>query len=103
VSARSNPNTRRPKRAKASKELTDYIRRIVEEFSPLVNEETGLQSLLYDIDLLPEQLLHVLDVNPPAAAPNAMRMVAVCELWKARNPEKWAAGCGLPQEKTRDV
>lgn len=74
---------------KASKALTEYVSGTVEKWRPYVNEEAGLMSLLYDIDLLPEQLLHVLEVNPPAAAPNAARMVAVCLLWKARDPAKW--------------
>lgn len=72
----------------ASAELTGYVESVVAEYRPFIAGTPGLMSLLYDIDLLPEQLLHVLRVNPPAAVPNAARMSAVCELWKrqARPP-----------------
>lgn len=84
----------------ASKELTEFVNGIVSKFQPYVNAEPGLLSLLYDIDLLPEQLLHVLEHNPPAAAPNAMRMSAVCALWKVRDPEKWQAHLGVETATT---
>lgn len=65
----------------ASKALTEHIEAVVVERRAAISADPGLQSLLYDVDLLPEQLLHVLRVNPPAAELNARRMVAICILW----------------------
>lgn len=80
---------RASKKTSASAELTKYVTDVVMKYRKYVNAEAGLTSLLYDVDLLPEQLLHVLDVNPPAAAPNAGRMAAICELWKRLPPGAW--------------
>lgn len=70
------------KRELASDELRSYVNGVAARYRVYISAEDGLLSLLYDIDLLPEQLLHVLDVNPPAAGPNATRMAAICELWR---------------------
>lgn len=43
-----------------------------------INETPALQSLLYDIDLLPEQIRLPVNVG---------RMIAVCELFKRVPPE----------------
>ena len=64
--------------------LDDCINEVAQRYRSYINEEPGLLSLLYDVDLLPEQLLHVLSVNPSNVAVNAMRMSAICELWKQR-------------------
>lgn len=69
---------------------------VARRYEQLVNSEPDLLSLLYDIDLMPEQLLHVLEVNPDAVTPNACRFAAVCELWKARDPAKWEAASSDP-------
>jgi hypothetical protein len=82
-------NQTQPERADEHDPYAAYVHRVVKEYSPLVDAEPGLLSLLYDIDLLPEQLLHVLEVNPNAAGPNATRMAAVCLLWRVRDPAKW--------------
>lgn len=81
------------KKKAAPKELTDYVTGVAARYRAYINADPGLLSLLYDIDLLPEQLLHVLSVNPDAAAPNAARMTAVCELWKRQAPD---APAGTP-------
>lgn len=47
-----------------------------------VNETPALQSLLYDIDLLPEQVTSIV---------NARRMIAVCECFKRMTPEQMAS------------
>jgi hypothetical protein len=75
----------------ASAELIAYVEKIIKEYQEYIKATPGLLSLLYDIDLLPEQLLHVLCINPPAASPNASRMAAVCELWKRQIPAPPAA------------
>mgnify|MGYP000922428315 CR=1 FL=1 len=66
--------------------LKAHINLVADKYRPLVNAEAGLRSARYDVDLLPEQLLHVLDVNPDAAAPNANRFMLICELWKLAHP-----------------
>ena len=71
----------------ASRELAAFVRSVVEEWGPYIDQRPELLSLLYDVDLLPEQLLHVLRVNSPAAAPNARRMVAICMLWDEAYPD----------------
>lgn len=69
----------------ADPELTEYVTATANKYRAAVNGQPGLLSLLYDVDLLPEQLLHVLEVNPPAAGPNAARLTAICELWAMAN------------------
>lgn len=59
-----------------------YIDKVCNEYQAYINDNMGLLSMLYDVDLLPEQLQHVLEVNPAAAGPNSQRMIAICELWK---------------------
>ncbi len=67
-------------------DLTAYVNGVVSRHAPTVNGHPSLQSILYDIDLLPEQLLHVLRHNPDVARVNAMRMAAFCILWKQAFP-----------------
>lgn len=51
----------------------------VQPYREQINKTPALLSLLYDIDLLPEQIrLYV----------NANRMIAVCELFKLIPPER---------------
>lgn len=50
----------------------------VQPYRKQVNENPALMSLLYDIDLMPEQIRLYVNVN---------RMVAVCELFKLIPPE----------------
>ena len=80
----------------ATKELIESINGTVKEYSGYIDSEPGLLSLLYDVDLLPVQLLHVLRVNPPAAEPNARRMIAICELWRRQRPANQASLEGGP-------
>jgi hypothetical protein len=57
-------------------------------YRKLINETPELLSLLYDIDLLPEQIrLYV----------NAMRMIAICELFKIVPPEALKKAMTDPQ------
>lgn len=79
------------RRQPADADLTKYVKSIATRYGPYVNATAGLLSLLYDIDLLPEQLSHVLDVNPSAALSNSQRFMAVCELWKIAYPNEAAA------------
>lgn len=64
------------------KALVDWVNEVLSEYTGLINSESELLSILYDVDLLPEQVATVLRVNPRAAGPNATRMSAICELWK---------------------
>lgn len=70
----------------ASDELREYVDRVLIKYRSAVNGDPGLLSVLYDVDLLPEQLLHVLEHNPYAAGPNASRMALICELWMRSPP-----------------
>lgn len=79
------------RRQPADADLTKYVTSIATRYAPYVNATAGLLSLLYDIDLLPEQLSHVLGINPSAALPNSQRFMAVCELWKIAYPNESAA------------
>lgn len=61
-----------------SEEEIEAASKVTQPYRKLVTETPALLSLLYDIDLLPEQIrLYV----------NAVRMVAVCELFKLVPPE----------------
>lgn len=62
--------------------LVDWVNEVLTEYSGLINSESEPLSILYDVDLLPEQVATVLRVNPRSAGPNASRMSAICELWK---------------------
>ena len=84
--AHSHARAEMEAREAASPELKEYVEGVIKEYRSYVSATPDLLSLLYDIDLLPEQLLHVLRVNPSAAGPNATRMSAVCELWKRQAP-----------------
>lgn len=58
-------------------------------YRAFINENPPLLSLLYDIDLLPEQIrLYV----------NANRMIAVCELFKLIPPEAVAKAWTEPKQ-----
>lgn len=54
------------------------VAKVVDPYRTQVNDTPALLSLLYDIDLLPEQIPHFA---------NAKRMVAVCEMFKRLTPE----------------
>jgi hypothetical protein len=54
----------------------DYCKSVTSEYAEYINKEPELLSLLYDVDLLPEQ---VRTLKLPA---NAMRMAAICVLFK---------------------
>jgi hypothetical protein len=62
-------------------EQLEYIEAVNKDLCPYIRSTPGLTSLLYDIDLLPEQQLHT------GLAVNALRMAAVCELYKLAYPE----------------
>jgi hypothetical protein len=81
----------------ADQSLARYVDKVIEQYRPLVNAEPGLLSALYDVDLLPEQLGHVLQVNPQAAGPNAARFALICELWKMRSPSQPATAASAPE------
>jgi hypothetical protein len=61
-------------------EITDadekWVDEIVKPYRSYITDTPELLSLLYDIDLMPEQI--VLPVN-------AIRMAAFCEVWKRFN------------------
>ncbi len=67
-------------------ELTDEeeasARAATQPYRKMINDNPPLLSLLYDIDLLPEQI--VLQVN-------AGRMIAVCEMFKRMTEEQVAS------------
>ncbi len=64
--------------SKPSEKEIKAAQEAVQPYRKQVNETPALLSLLYDIDLLPEQIrLYV----------NAGRMIAVCELFKLIPPE----------------
>lgn len=56
-----------------SDEEEKWIDEVIKPHRKFISDTPGLLSLLYDIDLLPEQ------IRLPV---NATRMVAVVELWK---------------------
>lgn len=58
----------------AQKDMQD----VMAPYRKHINETSALQSLLYDIDLLPEQIKLPVNVG---------RMIAVCELFKRVPPE----------------
>lgn len=61
-----------------SQEEIKAVQEAVQPYRKQINETPLLLSLLYDIDLLPEQIrLYV----------NATRMIAVCELFQMIPPE----------------
>jgi len=67
------------KRRKApTSKQKEIAQRMTQGYRQQINETPALLSLLYDIDLMPEQI--VLPVN-------AVRMSAVCELFKRLTPE----------------
>lgn len=59
-------------------EEIEAARKMTQPFRQQISETPALLSLLYDIDLMPEQI--VLPVN-------ALRMAVVCELFKRLTPE----------------
>lgn len=54
--------------------ISSYIELAVQEYAHKINENPDLLSVLYDADLLPEQIRTVRDV---------ISMVAVCEAYNA--------------------
>lgn len=63
----------------------------VQPYRKQVNETPALLSLLYDIDLLPEQ------IRLPV---NALRMAAFCEVFKRLTPEQVASLFEQPSRPT---
>lgn len=63
---------------KEAADVAQFIDEITKPYRKQVSETPALLSLLYDIDLLPEQ------IRLPV---NATRMVAFCELFKRLTPE----------------
>ncbi len=59
-------------------EEREAAQKMTQPFRQQINDTPPLLSLLYDIDLMPEQI--VLPVN-------AVRMAVVCELFKRLTPE----------------
>lgn len=55
----------------------DYCQDATRPYRKQIRETPGLMSLLYDIDLMPEQIVKSYNVG---------RMIAVCELWKQAFP-----------------
>ena len=51
----------------------------MQEYIRLINDTPALTSLMYDSDLLPEQIMCHVDIN---------RMIAVCELFKRLTKEQ---------------
>lgn len=60
-------------------EETAQVHKVVQPYAKQVNETPALQSILYDIDLLPEQI---------RLAVNATRMAAFCEVFKRLTKEQ---------------
>ena len=64
---------------KISFEVSDeeqaHVAKVIQPYRKLVGDTPALLSLLYDIDLLPEQIPHMA---------NAKRMIAICELMKPK-------------------
>lgn len=54
-----------------------FCQQHTQPYRKMINATPGLTSLLYDIDLLPEQIVRAVNVS---------RMIAVCELWKLAYP-----------------
>lgn len=55
----------------------DLAQERVRPYISQINNQVNLVSLLYDIDLLPEQIV---------TAVNAKRLIAICALWKVAHP-----------------
>lgn len=53
--------------------------KMTQPYRKQINETPALMSLLYDVDLLPEQI---------KLAMNACRMVAICECFKRMTPDQ---------------
>lgn len=63
---------------KAEEDAAKFIEEETRPYRKQINETPALLSLLYDIDLLPEQ------IRLPV---NATRMVAFCEVFKRLSPD----------------
>lgn len=59
--------------AKAKEDAEKFIEEVTTPYRKFISDTPALLSVLYDIDLLPEQ------IRLPV---NASRMAAFCELWK---------------------
>lgn len=70
------------------------VAEVTQRYQQYITETPALLSLLYDIDLLPEQIrLYV----------NANRMVAVCELFKLIPPDVLAKAMTTPKTFEDDL
>jgi len=65
--------TKAEQEAKAKADAEKFIEEVTRPYRKYINDTPDLTSVLYDIDLLPEQ------IRLPV---NATRMAAFCELWK---------------------
>jgi hypothetical protein len=72
-----------------SEDEIQAARAVVARYRKQVNETPPLLSLLYDIDLLPEQIVRYV---------NAKRLVVFCELFKRLTPEAVADLFGQGEE-----
>lgn len=59
--------------------MRDAAQAAVRTYQTQVRENPALMSILYDIDLLPEQIMRPV---------NASRMIAFCEVFKQLTPEQ---------------
>jgi hypothetical protein len=74
--------TRKEQDEKTAADAAQFIREMTQPYRKQISETPALLSLLYDIDLLPEQ------IRLPV---NAKRMAAFCEIFKRLSPEDIAS------------
>ena len=65
--------TKEEQAQKEAEDVVKFIEEVTHPYLKFINETPALLSVLYDIDLLPEQ------IRLPV---NATRMAAFCELWQ---------------------
>ena len=65
--------TKEEQAQKEAEDVVKFIEEVTHPYRKLINETPALLSVLYDIDLLPEQ------IRLPV---NATRLAAFCELWQ---------------------
>jgi hypothetical protein len=65
--------TKEEQRQKELEDIATFIEEVTHPYLKFINETPALLSVLYDIDLLPEQ------IRLPV---NAARLAAFCELWQ---------------------
>ena len=82
--------TRKEQDEKAAADAAQFIQETTQPYRKQIGETPALLSLLYDIDLLPEQ------IKLPV---NAVRMAHFCEVFKRLTPEA-AASLFQPESTT---